>query len=132
MTPEETSNWKAAIADATDLRLINILRKLAVDQDNREAAALVSAKAKLMGFVGNPKTGLYEVYVPPVQMHRTRGHNLLYIGWDNGNLHCTFATSRGIFKNVPEAEFDKLRKVPFPDKLFTQVIKGKYEWEKTA
>lgn len=132
MTPEETSNWQAAIAGAIDLRLINILITVAKDQKNRDAAVMVAVKAKAMGFVANKLTGQYEAPKPPMQMHRTRGHNLLYVGWDNGNLHCTFPQGRYIYKNVPEAEYDKLKHSVYPDRLFSTNIKGKFESEKTA
>lgn len=132
MTATERTTWEIAIEGADTLDSINQLIKIAKEQENRDAAVLVAVKAKLMGYVADKELGAYKVPKSLVQMHRTKGRNLLYVGWENGDLHCTFSTSRGIFKNVPEAEFDKLRRVPYPDKLFSTNIKGKFTWEKMA
>jgi hypothetical protein len=67
---------------------------------------------------------------PEFPMHATKGHNLVGVGWGNGVLRCAFAGKEGKrfyrYSNVPEAEFVKLRNSPFPDRLFTSNIKGKF------
>lgn len=132
MTATECSIWEIAIDGADTLDSINQLIRIAREQENRDAALLVAVKAKLMGYVADKELGAYKVPKPTVQMHRTKGRNLLYVGWENGNLHCTFPGGRYIYKNIPECEFDKLRKNPYPDKLFTLIVKSKYEVEKIA
>jgi hypothetical protein len=72
---------------------------------------------------------------PKFKMYATRGHNLLGVGWDNGVLRCAFAGKDGAlfgrFTGVPEAEFLKLKRSPFPDRLFSTNIRNKgYRYEK--
>jgi hypothetical protein len=63
-------------------------------------------------------------------MHATRGTNLIAVGWRDGVLRCAFASKAGArfyeYPGVPEAEFIKLRNSPYPDRLFTTNIKGKF------
>lgn len=128
MTPQETANWQAAIADATDVRLINILIGIAKDQENREAAVMVAVKAKLMGYVANKATGKYEV---PVVMKPVKGKNLRRVAWNEFGLIAEFNNgARWLYRRVPVEEYEKLLRVPFADKLFTTNIRGLYESEK--
>jgi hypothetical protein len=53
-------------------------------------------------------------------------HQLLAVGWLHGNLVCQFKTAKWSYAGVPEAEFEKLKKVPFAYRIFTSNIKGKY------
>lgn len=56
-----------------------------------------------------------------------RRKNLQSVGWENHVLQVVFAGGRSYqFGGVPEDVKDKLLRVPFPDKLFTQLVKGKY------
>lgn len=70
------------------------------------------------------------VTAPQWNMHATKGHNLIGVGWEDGVLRCAFAGKDGKrfyrYGNVPEAEFVKLRNSPFPDRIFTTNIKAKY------
>ena len=51
---------------------------------------------------------------------------LLSVGWDDGVLVCQFKTAKWSYAGVPEAEFVKLRRVPYAYRIFTTNIKGKY------
>ena len=51
---------------------------------------------------------------------------LLAVGWDDGVLVCQFKTAKWSYAGVPEAEFVKLRRVPYAYRIFTTNIKGKY------
>jgi hypothetical protein len=51
---------------------------------------------------------------------------LLAVGWDDGVLVCQFKTAKWSYAGVPEAEFVKLRMVPYAYRIFTTNIKGKY------
>lgn len=68
---------------------------------------------------------------PEFKMFATRGTNLIAVGWETGTLRCAFAGKNGakfyLFPGVPEAEFQKLKNSPFPDRLFSTNIKGKYK-----
>ena len=64
-------------------------------------------------------------------MHKTKGWNLLAVGWRDGVLTCEFPGGRQYrYAGVPEEECAKLIRSPFPDKLFTSNIKGKYTAER--
>jgi hypothetical protein len=68
---------------------------------------------------------------PEWKMMATRGHNLIAVGYSDGNMRCAFAGKEGakfyVYDGVPEAEYQKILKNPFPDRLFTTNIKGKYQ-----
>ena len=57
---------------------------------------------------------------------------LLSVGWRDGVLVCQFAKGKGSYSGVPEAEFMKLRKVPFAYRILTTNIKGKYPYTKLS
>ena len=76
---------------------------------------------------------------PEFKMFATRGINLIAVGWDRtegskGILRCCFASKGGPrygrHKDVPEAEFGKLKRSPYPDRLYATNIKGKYDYER--
>lgn len=87
-------------------------------------------------FTPDKPTAAPEPPKPEWMMHATRGTNLIAVGWANGTLRCAFASGQGarfyLYSNVPEAEFVKLRNSPYPDRLFTTNIKGKFPVEKAA
>ena len=53
-------------------------------------------------------------------------HQLLAVGWQDGTLVCQFKTAKWSYAGVPEAEFLKLKKVPYAYRIFTTNIKGRY------
>ena len=55
-------------------------------------------------------------------------HQLLAVGYDpvDGVLVCQFKTEKWSYAGVPEAEFLKLKKVPYAYRIFTTNIKNKY------
>ena len=63
----------------------------------------------------------------------SRGKNLDLLGWVDGYLLVVFRgrPTRYIFgPNIPESEFHKILKNPFPDRLFTTNIKNKFQCHK--
>ena len=59
-----------------------------------------------------------------------KAHNLARIGWKDGYLLVEFQgrPHRWVYgPNIPEAEKDKILRVPFPDKLFTTNIRNRYK-----
>lgn len=66
-------------------------------------------------------------------MRGTRGKNLICVGWENGTLRAEFKGGRAYeYSGVPEEEYKKLTYVPFPDKLFSTNIAGKYPSKQVA
>lgn len=63
----------------------------------------------------------------------TKGKNLSMIGWHGGYLVVRFRgrPTQWIYgPGIPEEEFSKIMRVPYPDKLFTSNIKNKYQCHK--
>lgn len=91
-----------------------------------ECRAYIVAEANRRDYVYNPELKEYRV---PWKMFAIKGRNVIAAGWKNGVLRVAFAGKGGakfwLYKGVPEAEFEKLRRVPYPDKLFTTNIKNK-------
>lgn len=62
-----------------------------------------------------------------MQMRSLRGKNIVAAGWEDGRLRAQFAKSgEYIYAGVPEEKFVSLCRVPYPDKYFTQSIKGQF------
>lgn len=61
-----------------------------------------------------------------MQFYAVRGKNLRRIGYEAGTLRACFAQSIYDYNGVPAEVRDKLIRSPFPDKLFAQIVKGKY------
>ena len=62
----------------------------------------------------------------------TRGRNLQRIGWHDGWLTVQFKAGT-VYKygpGVPRERAEQLLRVPYPDKLFSQVIKAKFPCQK--
>ena len=83
--------------------------------------------------VASPKT--QQAPAPPseaqgIKMYGVNdpNHQLLSVGYEtvDGVLVCQFKTAKWSYAGVPEAEFLKLKKVPFAYRIFTTNIKGKY------
>ena len=65
----------------------------------------------------------------------SKARNLSWVGWWNGYLVVCFrgrGTNYIFGPAIPEAEFDKIVKNPFPDRIFTTNIKNKYQCFKVA
>ena len=67
---------------------------------------------------------------PHVAMFRVNDPNgqLLTVGYEPvaGILVCQFKTAKWSYAGVPEAEFLKLKRVPFAYRIFTTNIRGKF------
>ena len=63
-----------------------------------------------------------------------KGRNLRRIGWHDGWLTVQFA-SGSTYRYGPGVErevAEKLLRVPFPDKLFTQIVKDTYDCKRIS
>lgn len=57
--------------------------------------------------------------------------NLVSVGWENHFLRVHFAHGQTYqYGGVPQEVKDKLLRVPYPDKLFSQLVRGKYVSER--
>lgn len=66
-------------------------------------------------------------------MEIKRGRNLARIGWHDGFLTVQFRGRHSVYEygpGVPRERAEQLMRVPYPDKLFTQVIKDKFPCRK--
>lgn len=60
-----------------------------------------------------------------------RRTNLIKVGWENFFLQVEFKDGRRYqYGGVPSEVKDKLARVPYPDKLFSQLVRGKYVSER--
>jgi hypothetical protein len=71
---------------------------------------------------------------PEFKMQALKGANVIGVGWTDGLLRCMFAPSKEgqkpkywIYFDVPAEVRDKLVRSPYPDKLFSQIVKGKFK-----
>jgi len=89
----------------------------------------------LMRVPESPVVRHYETCgLPPISMYGVTdpNHQLLTVGWRDGVLVCQFAKGKGSYAGVPEAEFIKLRNVPFVYRILTTNIKNKYPYTKLS
>lgn len=85
----------------------------------------------------SPSPPTVEPPKPNWKMSACKGTNVVGVGWMDGVLRVAFAgkyySARFYrYSGVPQAEFEKLKRSPFPDRLFTTNIKGKYPVEAEA
>jgi hypothetical protein len=65
----------------------------------------------------------------------SKARNLAWVGWWSGYLVANFRGRPAMYifgPAIPESEFQKIIKNPFPDRLFTTNIKNKYQCHKVA
>lgn len=66
---------------------------------------------------------------PEFLMTATKGTNLISVGWRDGYLRVAFAGKNGAkfyrYPGVPESTKQKLINSPFPDGLFTKLVRNK-------
>lgn len=68
-----------------------------------------------------------------MDMQNVRGarRNLVSVGWEHNILRVHFAHGQTYqYGGVPQDVRDKLLRVPYPDKLFSQLVRGKYVSER--
>lgn len=65
---------------------------------------------------------------PEFQMTAVKGTNLIAVGWRDGVLRVAFAAKTGArfyrYPGVPESTKSKLANSPFPDGLFTKLVRN--------
>jgi hypothetical protein len=118
MTDQEAFEvWRKMIRANETLADFNKYVVPAMKTHGDEFKLIAAAEAKRRGYVADKLAG---VYVEPVKMFLTKGRVIIKVGWVNGVLHVEYASGSKVYPypNVPEAWFDNLRKVPYPDHLW--------------
>jgi len=118
--------WAAILEAIPDVQRWNVNVPRLVQENGAEFKKYAQAEAKKRGYEFDRELMAYRI---PWKMYALRGRNVIAAGWQEGVLRVAFAGKEGAkfwrYKGVPEAEFDKLRKVPYPDKIFHSNIKSK-------
>ena len=124
--------WQAVIDGIPTLEAWNAnlaaLRRL-VDVYGKDCAQFILAEAKRREYEWNPDAREYRFRVP---VRGVGGKNVIGVGWKEGRLVIIFAAKEGSRRyessepNVPEDVYAKLSRSPYPDKLYTQIVKDKY------
>jgi hypothetical protein len=116
-----------------DLWNRNILTKMRERSD--EYKRLAHAEAKRRGYEYDKELTLYR---EPWKMYALKGRNCIAAGWQNitvadkapGVLRMAFAGMDGsrfyMYPGIEQEVCLKLQRSPFPDKLFTQIVKSKW------
>jgi hypothetical protein len=99
----------------------------AMKSEGEELKMAAAREAKKRGYRADKILG---IYIEPVEMKPTKGHNLISIGYAGGWLYAGFGSGKTYrYKDVPQEEFFKLQRSPYPDSLFAHNVKGKFECE---
>ena len=110
--------------DTLELWNRNILPKMR--ERSAEYKRIAHAEAKRRGWEYDKELNLYR---EPWKMYALKGRNCIAAGWQLGILRIAFAGKDGprfyMYPGIPMEVCLKLQRSPFPDKLFTQLVKSK-------
>lgn len=129
----DTFLWQTEFDNLLSVELWNLNVLPLMRERGDDFKKFAHAEAKARGYKYNAEKAEY--IEGPIPVTGTKGRNLTAVGWRNGILRCVFERERnnisiyayGDKENpVPKEEYLKLLKSPFPDKLFTQIVKSKY------
>jgi hypothetical protein len=109
-----------------------------VAENGPEFKAFAQAEAAKRGYIAMKEHGQWR-YFQPWSIHATSREGVLGVGWKwPGYLAVVFAAKEGSHRyesvraDVPKEVADKLLNVPFPRKLYMQIVKGKYEMQRVV
>jgi len=120
---EQIEVWQRQIAANVTLEDFNkfVVPAMRSDETFKRMAA---EEAKRRGYRADKTLG---IYVEPVKMVTTKGRNLLKVGWSKDILYAEFSSGDTYsYLGVPQEEFFKLTRSPFPDKLFATNVRNKF------
>lgn len=130
MPSPKTTLWESEFSEIGDLPLWNANVIPWMKERGDEYKRVAHSEAKRRGYVFDKSKMEYEC-PPKFKMFATRGVNLIAVGWEEGVLRCAFAGKDGAkfwqYAGVPEAECEKLKRSPFPDKLFSTNVRNKFK-----
>jgi hypothetical protein len=117
--------WRAEIAACDTLAKFNAAIVPLMLERGREFTLLAAAEAKNRHYVANKQTRQYERGFDLLRVRGSR-KNLEAAGWCDGVLRVRFRGRDTMYDyfGVPEEEFQKILRVPFPDRQFTSRIKN--------
>lgn len=121
-----TELWAAILDAIPNVGAWNVNVPRLVRENGDEFKKFAQSEAKRRGYEFDRGMMAYRV---PWRMFALRGRNIIAAGWQEGVLRVAFAGKDGAkfwrYRGVPEAEFEKLKKVPYPDRIFHSNIKSK-------
>ena len=71
-----------------------------------------------------------ELLVKAPMVRVPKAHNLAEVSWVDGYMLVRFQFRGQLYcfgPDIPKEEYDKIMRVPFPDKIFVSAIKNKYK-----
>ena len=130
--------WSAVLAAIPDVdtwnRNLPELKRLA-EEYGPDCKAFIHAEVERRGYLWS---SVSKCYIHPWIMHACQGKNLIGVGYKGGQLAVIFASKEGpkryesVSHEVPEEVAAKLARSPFPDKLYAQIVKGRFEMQKVG
>lgn len=137
MSQSDISVWQSVVDAIPDVETWNRnlpeLRRL-VEKYGPECKEFFAKTAQGRGYVWSSSE---KQYFHPWELKACNhpGKNVIGAGWRSGRLAVIFAAeplSRRYesVDEVPREVYEKLIRSLYPDKLFTQIVKGKYELRK--
>jgi hypothetical protein len=69
-------------------------------------------------------TGRCDDGSPPIKLYGVTDKNMIAVGWLDGTLKIQFRHGAYLYANVAEDTFVKIRNNPFPNALFTKLVKN--------
>jgi hypothetical protein len=125
----DTFLWQTEFAALETVEQWNSNIPSLVRERGSEYKAFAQAEAKARGYVFDKEKVQY--VEGPIPVTGTKGRNLTAVGWRDGTLRCVFERERNnisiyTYAGVPKEEYEKLLRSPYPDRLHSTNIKGKY------
>jgi hypothetical protein len=129
---ERVTLWKSLLDAVPTVELWNEQMPLLVQQHGVEFKHFAQAEAAARGYLWSKDS---RQYLLPWNMTACRGRNVIGAGWRQGQLAVVFAAKEGHRRyesvgEVPREVFEKLSNSPFPDKLYTQIVVGKFKMQR--
>jgi hypothetical protein len=127
--------WDAIVSAVPTVELWNREMPELVKQHGAEFKAFAQAEAGRRGYLWAPDA---RQYVHPWAMRACSGTNLIGCGWKSGQLAVIFSSKDGprryesVSHEVDISVANKLVNSPFPDKLYSQIVKGHIQMERVG
>jgi hypothetical protein len=127
--------WASILSAIPDVEAWNVNMPRLVHENGSEFKAFAQAEAAKRGYMWS---ALAKGYVNPWTIHACRGKNLIGAGWRSGQLAVIFASKEGprryesVKLDVPREVCDKLVNNPFPDRLYSLIVKDKIQMQRVG
>lgn len=127
--------WAVILAAIPDVEAWNVNLPRLVAENGPEFKRFAQEEAGKRGYLWAP---IGRQYVHPWAIRACSGKNVIGVGWKGGQLAVIFASKDGprryesVSHEVPIEVANKLANSPFPDKLYSQIVKDKYEMQRVV